>query len=212
MTKIKICGIKTVEASKTVIEEGADYIGLVFVDGVKRKISIPQAKKITDYVKKIKNRPKIVGLFRNQKLEYVLKTIDYLNLDCIQLCGNEDKDFFDNIPIKIFKQIRIKNNEKKEFLANKTSDLLRENIGVLLDTYEKKSLGGTGTSFDWNLADGIAQRKNTFLAGGLNNSNIDLAIKTCSPWGIDVSSGVESNGEKNSKLITSFIRKIKSTN
>ena len=63
--------------------------------------------------------------------------------------------------------------KKKEFLANKTSDLLRENIGVLLDTYEKKSLGGTGTSFDWNLADGIAHRKNTFLAGGLNNNNID---------------------------------------
>ena len=92
------------------------------------------------------------------------------------------------------------------------SNLLSENIGVLLDTYEKKSLGGTGTSFDWNLAHGIAQRENTFLAGGLNNNNIDLAIKTCSPWGIDVSSGVESNGEKNPKLITSFIRKIKSIN
>ena len=131
MTKIKICGIKTVEASKTVIEEEADYIGLVFIDGVKRKISIPQAKKITAYVKKIKNGPKIVGLFRNQELEYILKTIDYLNLDCIQLCGDEDKVFCDNIPLKIFKQIRIRNSEKKEFLSKKTSDLLSENIVCL---------------------------------------------------------------------------------
>ena len=114
--------------------------------------------------------------------------------------------------LKFFKQIRIRNSEKKEILAKNISNLLSENIGVLLDTYEKKSLGGTGTSFDWNLAHGIAQRENTFLAGGLNNNNIDLAIKTCSPWGIDVSSGVESNGEKNPKLITSFIRKIKSIN
>jgi len=93
MTKIKICGIKTIEASKIAANEGADYIGLVFVDGVRRKISINKAIEISNYINSLRVAPKIVGLFQNQHLNYVLDIIKNINLDCVQLCGNENEDF-----------------------------------------------------------------------------------------------------------------------
>ena len=83
------------------------------------------------------------------------------------------------------------------------------NLGVILDTYKKGSPGGTGESFDWNLISGIASKENTFLGGGLNINNIEKAIKNFTPWGVDVSTGVEYKGEKNINLISSFIKKVK---
>ena len=107
MTKIKICGIKTIKASKIAADEGADYIGLVFVEGVKRKISINKAIEISNYINSLRVAPKIVGLFQNQHLNYVLDIIKNINLDCVQLCGNENEDFISSIDVKIFKQIRV---------------------------------------------------------------------------------------------------------
>jgi len=209
MTKIKICGIKTIEASKIAANEGADYIGLVFVDGVRRKISINKAIEISNYINSLRVAPKIVGLFQNQHLNYVLDIIKNINLDCVQLCGNENEDFISNIDVKIFKQLRVKNTDKKLEIKSKINNHLNMNLGVILDTYKEGSPGGTGESFDWNLISGIASKENTFLGGGLNINNIEKAITNFAPWGVDVSTGVEYKGEKNINLISSFIKKVR---
>ena len=209
MTKIKICGIKTIEASKIAANEGADYIGLVFVDGVRRKISINKAIEISNYINSFRVAPKIVGLFQNQHLNYVLDIIENINLDCVQLCGNENEDFISSLNVKIFKQIRVKNTDKKIEIKSKINNHLNMNLGVILDTYKEGYPGGTGESFDWNLISGIASKENTFLGGGLNINNIEKAITNFAPWGVDVSTGVEYKGEKNINLISSFIKKVK---
>ena len=210
MTKIKICGIKTIEASRTAAKNGADFIGMVFVDNVKRKISIETAQTIVTDIRKTNEKTKIVGLFRNQNSKYVIEVINHLGLDLIQLCGNENLHDFIETPIEIFKQIRIKNSDNTTSISKKVNSLVESGIGVFLDSYDELLPGGTGIKFNWQLVAGTANKKNIFLGGGLNPENVISAIKKVEPWGVDVSTGVEKNGEKDSLLIRSFIKNVKS--
>jgi len=210
MTKIKICGVKTIEASRTAAMSGADFIGMVFVDNVKRKISIETAQSIITDIRKTNKKTKIVGLFRNQNSKYVIEVINHLGLDLIQLCGNENLHDFTETPIEIFKQIRIKNSDNTTSISKEVNSFAESDIGVFLDSYDESLPGGTGIKFNWQLVAEIANKKNVFLGGGLNPKNVISAIKEVDPWGVDVSTGVEKNGEKDSSLIRSFIKNVKS--
>ncbi|MDP7232341.1 MAG: hypothetical protein QGG92_05635, partial [Dehalococcoidia bacterium] len=143
MTKIKICGVKTIEASRTAAMNGADFIGMVFVDNVKRKISIETAQSIITDIRKTNEKTKIVGLFRNQNSKYVIEVINHLGLDLIQLCGNENLHDFIETPIEIFKQIRIKNSDNTTSISKKVNSLVESGIGVFLDSYDELLPGGT---------------------------------------------------------------------
>ena len=210
MTKIKICGIKTIEASRTAAMNGADFIGMVFVDNVKRKISIDTAQGIVTDIRKTNEKTKIVGLFRNQNSKYITEVINRLGLDLIQLCGSENPQDFIDIPIEVFKQIRIKHSDNTTSIRKKVNSLIESGIGVFLDSYNESLPGGTGIKFNWQLVAGTANKKNVFLGGGLNPENVISAIKEVGPWGVDVSTGVEKNREKDSLLIRSFIKNVKS--
>ena len=206
--RIKICGLRSASASIAASDAGANYLGFNFIEGVRRQIQPEDGKQIiTDYRsgKKTLNRPELVGLFLNQDPTFVNETARYARLDSLQLCGDEDADYISKIELPVFKMVRVKEGSTPSKLNDLVGPLLEARHGIVLDRYDKKILGGSGISFDWTAAEGVVDRDNVFLAGGLNPENVQSAIKQLSPWGVDVASGVETDGVKDPYLIRSFI-------
>ena len=199
--KIKICGLFREDDAVAINAALPDFTGFVFYPKSPRAVAFETAKKI----KKNLN-PKIltVGIFVNEKIENVLKLFKAKIIDIAQLHGLEDKNYIkilkDKSDLKIIKAVK----------AGSTI-LLPDNADYFLfDTPDKKLHGGTGKTFDWSLIPNI--NKPVFLAGGLNHTNIEYAIKTVKPFAIDISSGVETNGRKDfDKIleITKLVRGIK---
>ncbi|NQW20450.1 MAG: phosphoribosylanthranilate isomerase [Chloroflexi bacterium] len=211
-TRIKICGLRSASAAIVASDAGADYLGFVFVEGVRRQLNVEDgAQIIADYRtrQKILNRPGIVGLFRNQDPSFVNKTTRNAGLDYLQLCGDEDDDYISKLDAPIFKQVRVVDGTAPTDLNKIVSPLLAVGHGVVLDRFDKETPGGSGLSFDWATAEGVANRKNVLLAGGLKPENVQSAIKQLSPWGVDVSSGVETNGVKDPARIRAFIEAVR---
>lgn len=214
MTKVKICGLRDLENTKVAVEAGADLIGAVFVEGVRRNVSLTEAEQLFSVLKFSDNviAPKSVGLFANQSLEFVNKTVEILALDYVQLCGSETLEYCSHVNAEVIKQYKIKiqsdfANTRKRIIG----DLEQiHNAGhlPLLDRFEQGSLGGTGKTFDWSLVHGIAEELDFMLAGGLTPANVGSAINSVSPWGVDVSSGVETDLAKDPQKITDFIAKV----
>ena len=125
----------------------------------------------------------------------------------IQLCGDGDMD--SSIPS--IKQIRIKPEDKEDEIIKKIQDYLMIHNYVILDTFKEGKLGGTGEKFDWNSLKNIIKTTNVFTSGGLNSSNISDLIKNFKPFAIDVSSGVETEGEKDPIKIKDFLVKANLT-
>ncbi|MDC0253197.1 phosphoribosylanthranilate isomerase, partial [Chloroflexi bacterium] len=126
--------------------------------------------------------------------------------DYVQLCGNEDLKYIQELDIKVIKVIHIKSQDSVKEVKKKINDYLLICEYIILDTYSKKASGGTGKSFDWNEYSSLFSKK-VFVAGGLNPDNVSEVVKTYAPWGIDVSSGVETNGEKDIYKIENFINR-----
>ena len=110
MTKIKICGLKNKTDAIFAASLEVDYLGMVFVENVKRKITFDQAKDIVKSLSEIKNKPKLVGLFADQPLDYVKNTFNKFSLDYVQLCGDENFDYLSDLDLPFIKQIKIKWN------------------------------------------------------------------------------------------------------
>ena len=206
--RIKICGLRSASASIAASDAGANYLGFNFIEGVRRQIQPEDGTQIiADYRsgRKTLNRPELVGLFLNQNPAFVNETARNAGLDSLQLCGEEDADYISKIDLPIFKMVRVKDGSTATTISDIVAPLLDAGHGIVLDRYDKKVLGGTGISFDWNAAEGVANRENVFLAGGLNPENVRSVIKQLSPWGVDVASGVETDGVKDPDRIRAFI-------
>ncbi len=215
-TRIKICGLRSTEAALVTANAGADYLGFNFVEGVRRQLQPDEGIQIiAEYRAGLSksentNRPGLVGLFLNQSPDFVNDISRKAGLDYLQLCGDEDVDYISKIEIPIFKMVRVKDGTTPADLDQIVAPLLSADNGVLLDVYDKKTPGGSGKSFDWSAAEGIANRENVLLAGGLNPENVQSAITQLSPWGVDVASGVETDGVKNPDRIRAFIQSVRS--
>jgi phosphoribosylanthranilate isomerase len=215
MTEFKICGIRNVESALTAAYKGASLLGFVFVQGVPRELTTEQANKIIgEYrLQYKKNAPKLVGVFANQPLEEVNYISQQCGLDLVQLCGNESSKYWHSLKLPAIKQVKVPNEgSKDEIIANlmeKVDEVSSHGLIPLLDTNVSGSLGGTGRSFDWDLAIDLSKRYQIFLAGGLTPENVSDAIFKTTPWGVDVSSGVETNGEKDSRKISAFAKAVK---
>ena len=199
--KVKICGIKDVESALVAEESGADYIGLVFCKKSKRFISIEQAKKI---ILSLKNKLSVVALFSNDNEKYINSVINNLNIDIIQFHGDEiDSDCVKyNLPY-------IKGISASEDGLKNLDEKFPNAKAFILDSHNDNGIGGTGKTFDW-LNTSYETIKPIMIAGGLNCDNVEDAIKVFLPYGVDVSSGVESDdGKKNLNLIREFIKKAK---
>ena len=181
--KVKICGITDSENAKKIGQLNINAIGLVFYDKSPRAISIPQANKIIDSLPPFISK---VGLFVNSKSSYIDQVLNSVNIDTIQFHGDESPSDCSQFQMPFIKAIRMREGTNLLKQAEEFSSA----AGLLLDSFEEDSYGGTGKSFDWNLI-----RDNIdlpiILAGGLNKDNVMSAIEKTQPYAIDISSGVE---------------------
>ena len=196
MTKIKLCGIKSEDDIKVINEVLPDYIGLVFAEKSKRYISFDKAKILKS---KLDNRVKAVGVFVNEDIEKIAYLVKNKIIDIVQLHGNEDDSYINtlkkkiNVPIIYAYQIKSKADIKS----------INKNTGfILLDAG-----AGCGETFDEALLDGFDREY--FLAGGLSLDNIKEKIIKLNPFGVDVSSGIETEGKKDAAKIRKFVNLVR---
>lgn len=200
MVKVKICGLRRKEDIEYANELKPDYVGFVFAKS-KRQIEVEQA---LDLISLLDKEIKTVGVFVNEPVENALKIAQTLNLDVLQFHGDETQDYIDNFKnFTVWKAIRIKDKEDlektKEFKVN----------SFVFDTLTKNEYGGTGKTFNWEVLKGMELNVPIILAGGLNENNVEEAIRIVNPYAVDVSSGVETEGYKDFKKLKSFIEKVR---
>ena len=213
--KVKICGVRRIKDALTAAEAGADFIGLVFVPNRRRRVSVEQARRVVDAVKSSKETPpKMVGLFADQPLPNVLQTIEGSGVEMVQLCGAESADFCAQMPVPVFKVVHVPAgalaDAEMEKLKLRVTSLGQVGHRANLDREVVGLHGGTGQSFDWSVAAQLGSEGLEFmLAGGLTPENVSRAVRQVRPWGVDVSSGVETDGAKDSDKIRRFIAEAK---
>lgn len=213
MTKVKICGITEAAHALAAAQAGADFIGLVLASS-RRQVNLEWAKGIAEAVKGLEKPPLVVGVFVNTAAPEVNCIGDYCGLDWVQLSGDEPWECLGDVERPLIKAIRVSREAKAEGLITNMSigyDLLRKDFICLLDSHVEGSYGGTGQTFNWRLARQVSQRFPVIIAGGLSPQNVGEAIKVARPWGVDVSSGVETGGVKDISKIKAFIEAVRKT-
>lgn len=195
--KVKICGLKTQEQVEKAVENNADYLGFVFAES-KRRVTPKQVAEIT---KNVPKNIKKVGVFVAPTLDNLEKIVQEAKLDMVQIHGEKS---FEKCSVPIIRAVPVDNLWKTIVENDKKSDYF------LFDAPPKKYIGGNGETFDWEKLE-ISQisDKKIFIAGGLTIENVQEAIQRLQPYGVDVSSGVETNGEKDLEKIADFIKKAK---
>lgn len=192
MTKVKICGLSTVEAVETAVLAGADYIGFVFAAS-KRQVSLEQAQELA---KRVTGKTKIVGVFVSPSLEDLELAIGRVPLDMVQIHGTFDEALIPLISVPVIRAIQLTDQEAQ---VSSQADYL------LFDA----PVAGSGQTFDWGLLKDQKIQQDFFIAGGLTVDNVRQARETFQPYAVDVSSGVETDGRKDIEKIKAFIEGAK---
>lgn len=213
MIYTKICGIRRTEDAITAAEAGADFIGLVFVPERRRRLELAAAAEIVCELRTlIPEPPRVVGLFADQPLEDVIETIKSCGLDLAQLCGQESPDYCRAIAeqtgAEVIKVLHVSASETGAGggVAARIAPYQEAGCYVTLDRLVEGLQGGTGRSFDWEVAAQLSRGGYEFLlAGGLTPENVAQAVQQVNPWGVDVSSGVETGGHQDEEKIRAFI-------
>jgi phosphoribosylanthranilate isomerase len=211
MTRIKICGITDENHALAAVEAGADFIGVVFAPSKRQVIPI-KAYEIASAIKKSTDATKVVGVFVDAPAFQVNEIADFSGLDVVQLSGNESWEYCRRIVNPLIKVIRIGKQSSRELCAElfAASTLLTERrFMTLLDSQAEGKYGGTGENFNWNLAQEVARSYPVMIAGGLDANNVVGLIERVAPWGVDVSSGVETGGVKDVAKIRAFIEAVR---
>lgn len=213
MTCIKICGIKDKAHAMAAVEAGADLVGMVFAPS-KRQVTPTEARQLASDVKKESDIVKVVGVFVNTIASKVNEIADFCALDWVQLSGDESWEYCHEITKPIIKATRISQQHFENLaveLAAGAEILSAQRFIPLLDSQVEGKYGGTGMTFDWELARQVARRFPVIIAGGLNPHNVAQLIELVAPWGVDVSSGVEVGGVKDVATIRAFIAAVRRT-
>ena len=185
MIRVKICGVTTVEDAEFALEAGADALGLNFVPGTPRCLDVEQAREIAEALAPFGAR---VGVFVNETPERVMEVASRVGLDAAQLHGDEtpeDCRWLIERGLRVIRALRVKGPETIAQISAFTD------CAILLDAYVKGALGGTGETFDWELARQAAVARPIILSGGLKPENVGEAVRSVQPYGVDSSSGVE---------------------
>ncbi|SFB05660.1 phosphoribosylanthranilate isomerase [Lentibacillus halodurans] len=196
---VKICGITTIEAAQEAVQSGADFIGFVFAPS-KRRLKPAEAAEISAA---LPAAIKKVGVFVNETREAIIQTAEQVGLDVIQLHGDEPPASAEQLPYPVIKAFGIGKQDMAEIKAYPCNY-------YLIDSPKGPNRGGNGTTFDWTqLKHHDLDPHKIILAGGLTPENVQSAISIAKPAGVDVSSGVETNGTKNVEKINQFIKNAK---
>ncbi|MDM8520805.1 phosphoribosylanthranilate isomerase [Anaerolineales bacterium HSG6] len=216
MTQIKICGLTNLPDAQIVAEAGADLLGFIFYEPSPRYVTPDAVKQIATALRQQKTKARLVGVFVNATREAVRQTLDYCQLDLVQLHGEESPEFVAEFASQAYKALRPQSLVEAETLI--TPYLSEENPQsspanrpqFLIDAYHPTLYGGTGHVTDWSMAATLANRYEIMLAGSLTADNVAEAIRQVQPWGVDVSSGVErTKGQKDHALVRAFIDAVR---
>ena len=202
-TRVKICGITNLADALAAVETGADALGLNFYEKSPRHISLKIAEEIANQLPPFIMR---AGVFVNADEDLITRAIGECGLSLLQFHGDEPPEFCTQFGLMSMKAFRIRDEESLKEIPNYPTD------AYLLDAYSPEARGGTGEKFNWDLAI-EAQKfgKPIFLAGGLTPENVADAVRKVKPFGVDVSSGVESSpGQKDHAKIRAFIAAARS--
>ena len=251
---VKICGLKTPEAACAAADAGADFLGLIFAPKSKRRVTFDDARAIISAVRSSRapadgeddeaaeeadwfsfqtrrlarhpRKPLFVGVFQNAPLKEVLRAVDVLGLDIVQLHGHEPAAWARLIPVPVIKAFHVDGNSDLDpEEATALAEAARPGLHAvpLLDTKVGSGAGavsgGAGTAFDWQIARRLSESRASpdtglsrlpiVLAGGLDASNVKAAIEQVQPWALDVSGGVETDGAKDLDKIREFLKTVK---
>jgi len=211
LVRVKICGLMEVEHAMKAGKSGADFIGMVFAES-RRKVTVEQAARLVESVQDINPRPEAVGVFRNAPPDEVNRIARECRLDRVQLAGQETIEYCHNITFPIIKVIHVSPDSKADSILAQTQSWYEAMKGqkflCLLDTVIDGRYGGTGVTFDWQIAKIIAAKFPVMIAGGLTPENVVHLVREVKPWGVDVASGVETDGRKDPAKIEAFIRAV----
>jgi len=202
LAEIKICGIKRIEDVEYLNILMPDYAGFVFASS-KRKVDVKMVKYLIEHLDK---RIKRVGVFVDEDSDVVSDISDLCNLDILQFHGDETAKYCNKFNKEVWKGFRIKNKDSLIKIKNYSVQ------GILLDAFHPKVHGGSGISFNWNLATNYKDNYKMIIAGGLTSDNVLECIQLTNPDVIDVSSGVETNGNKDFYKIKEFMGKVRGNN
>ncbi|WP_422412430.1 MULTISPECIES: phosphoribosylanthranilate isomerase [unclassified Endozoicomonas] len=200
-TRIKVCGVTSVEEALEAVNAGADALGLVFYAPSKRFVSVGKAREIASAVPPFIT---LVGLFVDAEEAVIRNVLDQVPLDLLQFHGNETDQECERWRRRYIKALRVRPGTSVEESAAAYPGA----CGLLLDSYRKGTPGGTGEAFDWQLIPDSLD-KPVILAGGLNPENVSQAIEQVAPFAVDVSSGVENDRGKDPEKMKAFVEAVK---
>lgn len=203
---VKICGVRTVEHARTATEAGAGMVGLIFAVS-KRQVSVEEARAVTSA--RYARRPRFVGVFVNEDPDTIGRIAGEARLDLAQLSGDETPEQCARLRVPYTKVVHVRAGMTADDVLHIANEY-RDAAAIVLDTAGVTGLtrwGGTGISVDWPLAAEVVRRlgRPVVLAGGLRPDNVAAATQIVRPWGVDVSSGVETDGVKDIAKIRAFI-------
>lgn len=193
---MKICGITSVEDADRVLQAGADAIGVNLIPSSKRHVDLQQARVIVD---RVRGKLLTVAVVADPTPELASQLSRELGVDHVQLHGNESPELVSQMTVPVFKAVRLGSAEDVALAESYPGEIL------LADAKVQGELGGTGASFDWLLATGLARSRRLIVAGGLRPDNVAHAVRALRPWGVDVASGVEEVGNPRKKSLERMV-------
>ncbi|MBI4199429.1 MAG: phosphoribosylanthranilate isomerase [Chloroflexi bacterium] len=211
VTHVKICSVQEIEHALAAARAGADYVGFNFVPGARRHLPEEKARRMVQAFRQAypAGGLKLVGIFADQPVEEMNRILEACDLDMAQLSGHEPLEYCQGVARPTIKAVHVDATDDLARLHALLAELEQAGILPLLEPQVAGSYGGTGQMVDWGLARELAASHRFLLAGGLTPENVARAIREVRPWGVDVSSGVETNGVKDLQKIGAFIRQAR---
>jgi phosphoribosylanthranilate isomerase len=202
LVRIKICGIMDAAAAVVAAAAGTDAIGLVFAPS-RRQVTVDRAREIASALPPFITK---VGVFVDDDPARIREMAEAVRLDMLQLHGAESPEYCAAIRLPVIKAVRMRDGRSAEAMR------AYRVAAFLLDSFDPDVAGGTGKAFNWELAAGLRAPAPLILSGGLTPQNVRQALETVKPFGVDVSSGVETDGRKDHHKIREFIARVREWN